>query len=78
MKKLNKLILLFLILANGYLFAFEKVGTTSFQFLKVISSARGAGMGEAFSTIASGSDAVFFNPVQLTNRTTSHDLKFVP
>jgi hypothetical protein len=47
-------------------FSFEKVGTTSFQFLKVMTSARSCGMGEAFSAVANGSDAVFFNPAALT------------
>lgn len=46
-------------------FAFEKVGTTSFQFLKVMPSARGCALGEAFSAIANRSDAVFFNPAAL-------------
>ncbi|HEX9971176.1 MAG TPA: PorV/PorQ family protein [bacterium] len=47
-------------------FSFEKVGTTSFQFLKVMTSARSCGMGEAFSAVANRSDAVFFNPAALT------------
>lgn len=69
-----------LILSIGLLFigaeiglAFEKVGTTSFQFLKVMPCARGCALGEAFSAVANNSDAVFFNPAALT-RVTRFDL----
>jgi len=44
----------------------DKVGTTSFQFLKVIPDARSSGMGEAFVSVADNSDAVFWNPASLT------------
>ncbi|RMD93537.1 MAG: hypothetical protein D6813_03955, partial [Calditrichaeota bacterium] len=44
---------------------FNKVGTTAFQFLKVNTTARAAAMGEAYSTIASSADAVFWNPANL-------------
>ncbi|MBN1302091.1 MAG: PorV/PorQ family protein [Melioribacteraceae bacterium] len=47
--------------------SFEKVGTTSFQFLKVITTARAASMAGAYSSIAGGSDAVFWNPAGLTS-----------
>jgi len=40
----------------------QKVGTTSMQFLKVMPTARGTAMGEAYSTIATGAEAVFWNP----------------
>lgn len=46
--------------------AFEKVGTTSFQFLKVMTDARSTAMGEAFSSVARNSAAVFWNPGALT------------
>ena len=45
---------------------FEKVGTTSFQFLKILTTARASAMAGAYSSIASGSDAVFWNPAGLT------------
>ncbi len=44
----------------------QKVGSTSMQFLKVIPSARGASLGDAYSVLASGADAVFWNPSGLT------------
>lgn len=40
----------------------QKVGSTSMQFLKVMPSARGAALGEAYSVFATGADAVFWNP----------------
>jgi hypothetical protein len=40
----------------------QKVGTTSMQFLKVMPTARGTAMGEAYSTIATGAEAVYWNP----------------
>jgi len=66
MKKIKYIIFIFVLLIYANCFAFEKVGTTSFQFLKVISNARGTGMGEAYSSVASGSESVFYNPAGLT------------
>ncbi len=40
----------------------QKVGTSSLQFLKVMPTARATAMGDAYSTLAQGSDAVFWNP----------------
>ncbi|BBM70715.1 hypothetical protein RmaAA213_25610 [Rhodothermus marinus] len=40
----------------------QKVGSTSMQFLKVMPSARGTAVGEAYSVWASGAEAVFWNP----------------
>lgn len=40
----------------------QKVGTTSMQFLHVMPSARATAMGDAYSTLAAGADAVFWNP----------------
>ncbi len=48
----------------------QKVGTTSLQFLKVMPNARATGMGDAFVTLATGSDAVFWNPAGLSIATT--------
>lgn len=44
----------------------DKVGTTSFQFLKVMPDARSTGMGEAFITVVNTSDAVYWNPAALS------------
>jgi hypothetical protein len=40
----------------------QKVGSTSMQFLKVMPSARAAAMGEAYSVMASGAEAIHWNP----------------
>ncbi len=64
LKKLLSGILILLSVTSAY--SFEKVGTTSFQFLKVLTDARSTAMGEAYSAVASHSDAVFWNPAALT------------
>lgn len=69
MKISNKklfLIILLLLGMNIQLSAFEKVGTTSFQFLKVYPGARASALSGAFSTLANNSEAVFWNPAGLT------------
>jgi hypothetical protein len=43
----------------------QKVGSTSMQFLHVMPCARATAMGEAYSVLASGADAVFWNPAGL-------------
>jgi len=53
------------ILVSSQLFAFEKVGVTSFQFLKVMPDARSTSMGEAYSSIAEGSDGMYWNPAAM-------------
>jgi len=40
----------------------QKVGTTSMQFLKVMPCARATAMGDAYSVLASGAEAAFWNP----------------
>jgi hypothetical protein len=42
--------------------AAQKVGSTSMQFLKVMPSARATALGEAYSALALGAEAVFWNP----------------
>ena len=43
-----------------------KVGTTSFQFLDVMTSARGTALGESYGSVVDNSEAVFWNPAALT------------
>ena len=45
----------------------QKAGSTSMQFLKVMPSARGASVGDAYSVWASGADAIFWNPSGLAS-----------
>lgn len=40
----------------------QKVGSTSMQFLHVMPNARATAMGDAYSTLAAGAEAVFWNP----------------
>ena len=49
----------------------QKVGTTSFQFLKVMPTARATAMGDAYAGLAEGAEALFWNPAGLAS-TRSH------
>ncbi len=60
---LSRLLIFAVFAARG--FAFEKVGTTSFQFLKIMTDARSTGMGEAYVSVVNTSEAVFWNPAAL-------------
>ena len=63
MKKIILMLVFFALI--GQTFAFEKVGTTSFQFLKVMTGARSTGMGEAQTAVANSAEAAFWNPAAL-------------
>lgn len=43
----------------------QKAGTTSMQFLKVMPCARATAMGDAYSAVATGAEAVYWNPAGL-------------
>jgi hypothetical protein len=45
----------------------QKLAQTGFQFLSVISDARGAAVGEAMTSLQVGSSALFFNPAGMAN-----------
>jgi len=60
------LILFFLVASNVNLPAFEKSGTTSFQFLKIMMSARASALGGAFSAVGNNSEALYWNPAGIT------------
>ena len=51
----------------------QKVGSTSMQFLKVMPCARATAMGDAYSVLASGAEAVFWNPASVA-RTQNSEL----
>ena len=51
----------------------QKVGTTAMQFLKVAPTARAMGMGSAYSSLANGAQAAYWNPAGLT-QTEKYDL----
>ncbi len=65
------IILILLLINNKQVFSQEeevsgnKVGTTSFQFLKIVPDARSTAMGEASASIVNTAEAVFHNPAGL-------------
>lgn len=68
MKRIFNLIIIFnLIMGVSSFYAAEKVGTTSFQFLKMAPDARSAAMGNAYVSAINTSEAVFWNPAALRN-----------
>jgi len=63
--KTLKIILLLLAtisIAGTDVLAQQKAGTTSMEFLKVMPCARATALGDAYSTVASGAEAVYWNP----------------
>jgi hypothetical protein len=46
----------------------KKLAQTGFQFLSVVSDARGAGMAEALTSVEAGSSSLFFNPAGMANQ----------
>jgi len=62
---IKRLVPLFMLVLVHTVLSFPKVGVTSFQFLKVVPGARSTGMGEAYSSVTSGSDAMYWNPAAL-------------
>ncbi len=62
-----------LLLVGGTAAVAQKVGTSSLQFLKVMPDARGTAMGDALSSVATGANAVFWNPAGIA-QTGSIDL----
>ena len=63
MKRITVIIvpLLAILLLSPFAFS-QKVGSTSMQFLKVMPCARATAMGDAYNVLASGAEAVFWNP----------------
>ena len=59
-------IVLLLMVCIGHLQA-QKVGTSSLQFLKVMPTARATALGDAYVSLATGADAIFWNPAGLTS-----------
>jgi len=47
-------------------FAQQKLAQSGFQFLSVVSDARGAAMADAMTSLESGSSSLFFNPAGMT------------
>ena len=54
----------------------KKLAQTGFQFLSVTADARGGGMGDALTTIHTGSASLFFNPAGLSRQRELIDINF--
>jgi hypothetical protein len=69
MKNKIDILLIALIIGIFYtnIFSQEKIAQTGFQFLSVVSDARGAAMGEAMNSLQIGSSALFFNPAGMAD-----------
>lgn len=71
MKFLNMRIQFIIIICIGcicpHVLHAQKVGSTSMQFLKVMPSARGTALGEAYSVWATGAEAIFWNPAGMAD-----------
>jgi len=64
--KMKIIVITFFMLASVLELKAQNVGTTSFQFLKVIPTARASAMGDAYTAGADGADAAMWNPACLT------------
>jgi hypothetical protein len=79
MKKLSTILFL-IILVAGLLSEIskaqenQKLAQTGFQFLSVISDARGAAMADAMTSLQIGSGALFFNPAGMADMSTFFDI----
>lgn len=67
MNKIKYISIVLVLLLSSQILPQDKVGTTSFQFLEVMTGARGTSMSGAYSAVANDANAVFWNPAGLTN-----------
>jgi hypothetical protein len=78
MKKINDLIMVFIILCllflNGYGQENKKLAQSGFKFLSVVSDARAAAMADAVTSLQIGSSALFFNPAGMAEMKSFIDL----
>jgi hypothetical protein len=76
--KINYFIVLFLLTcllgSNALAQDNQKLAQSGFQFLSVVSDARGAAMAEAMTGLQAGSSALFFNPAGMAEMTTFIDV----
>ena len=79
MKKISKTLFLTLLAVsflseNNTAQEYKKLAQTGFQFLSVVSDARGAAMAEAMTSLQTGSSALFFNPAGMADMATFFDV----
>ena len=60
-------LVLLLVLSSSSVYGKKKLAQTGFQFLSVGSDARASGLGEAYTTLGEGANALFYNPAGLSN-----------
>lgn len=77
MKNKMKVILVMFVVITSCLKTFgqeyQKLAQTGFQFLSVVSDARGAAMAEALTSMQVGSSALFFNPAGMSEMENTFD-----
>jgi hypothetical protein len=56
------------------IFSQQKIAQTGFQFLSVVSDARGAAMGEAMTSLECGASSLFFNPAGMADLHADFDI----
>jgi hypothetical protein len=76
MKKKTSILLIGIVLGifSVNTFPQEKIAQSGFQFLSVVSDARGAAMGDAMTSLQCGSSALFFNPAGMADLQGSFDI----
>ncbi len=72
----RQLLLTFLLLSAGGMFAQDKLAQTGFQFLSVVSDARGAALASTMATTEMHSSALFFNPATMATSEKAFDASF--
>jgi hypothetical protein len=65
--KTNILIIGFVLVFLASAYPQQKIAQSGFQFLSVVSDARGAAMGDAMTSLECGSTALFFNPAGMAD-----------
>jgi len=78
MKKICKLIILIIIISIVFVFnvnaAEEKLAQTGFQFLSVGQDARAVALGDAYTTMESVSNAMFYNPAGIARMNSTFNI----
>ena len=77
-KKIIRIIIGFLmgclLFSSGYAQESQKLAQTGFQFLSIISDARGAAMADAMTSLQIGSSALFYNPAGMSDMSNFIDI----
>ena len=74
--KLPQIVVMLLLAVSLQLGAQEKIAQTGFQFLSVVSDARGAALASSMVTLEARSNALFFNPATMGFNRNVVDISF--